>query len=32
MTFHGVKFFNVLTVIRKDTIKIKSEDFIEDCY
>lgn len=32
MTFHGVKFFNVLTIIRNDTIKIKCQDFIGDCY
>lgn len=30
MTFHGVKFFNVLTVIRK--ILQKCQDFIGDCY
>lgn len=32
MTFHGVKLFIVLTVIRKDTTKMKWQDFTGDRY
>lgn len=32
MTFHGIQLFNVLTVIRKDTTKIKCQDFTGDRY